>query len=221
MSTTESIVAIPLWISLKTALAATVLSGVLGILVARWRMRSVSPGAHVLDAFLLLPLALPPTVMGMLLLLAFGRKSPIGSALEQIGTTFVYSWPGAVLAAFVVSFPIAYQTAKGAFRQLDGALLDAAHLFSGSEWRILRRIMLPLAWPGIAAGLILTFMRALGEFGATVMIAGNIPGRTQTAPVAIFFAVESGDIRSGMILSAALLILSFAAILVVTRLQRH
>ena len=120
----------------------------------------------------------------------------------------------------MVSFPIAYQTAKGAFRQLDATLLDAAYLFSGSQWRILRRIMLPLAWPGIAAGLILTFMRALGEFGATVMIAGNIPGRTQTAPVAIFFAVESGDVQTGVILSAAL-ILSFAAILIVTRLQRN
>jgi molybdate transport system permease protein len=221
VSTTEQIILIPLWISLKTALAATLLAGLVGILVARWRMRSISPGAYLLDALLLLPLALPPTVLGMLLLLAFGRKSPIGAALEQIGTTIVYSWPGAVLAAFVVSFPIAYQTAKGAFRQLDTTLLDAAHLFSGSEWRILRRIMLPLAWPGIAAGLILTFMRALGEFGATVMIAGNIPGRTQTAPVAIFFAVESGDLRTGVVLSGALLILSFAAIVVVTRLQRN
>jgi len=211
----------PLWISLKTAFCATALASVLGILVARWRMRSNGASSHIVDTLLLLPIALPPTVIGMLLLLVFGRRSPVGQLLEAMGTVLIFSWPAAVLAGFVVAFPIIYQTARGAFRQIDGALLDAARVFSGSERRILFRVMLPLAWPGVAGGLILAFVRALGEFGATLMIAGNIPNRTQTAPIAIYFAIESGDTGVALFLSGALLLFSFAAIFVVSRLQRQ
>ncbi|RYD83376.1 MAG: molybdate ABC transporter permease subunit [Verrucomicrobiaceae bacterium] len=211
----------PLGISLKTALCATLLSAVAGILVARWRFQRVTGVGSLFDALLLLPLALPPTVIGLLLLVTFGRKSPIGQWLEEIGVPVVFSWPGAVLAAFVVSFPIMYQTARGAFQQIEPSLLDAARVFGRSEWRILVRIMVPLAWPGLAAGVVLSFVRALGEFGATLMLAGNIPGRTQTAPVAIFFAVEAGDLGTAILLSSTLLLFSFAALVTVHLLQRR
>lgn len=209
----------PLWISLKTATLATVLTFVSAVLLARWRVKRDGRFAHVLDTFLMLPIALPPSVIGLGLLLVFGRSSPLGAALARAGLQLIFTWPATVLASFVVAFPIMYQTARGAFAQIDPSLLDAARLFGRSEWRILWRIMLPLAWPGIAAGIILSFLRALGEFGATLMIAGNIPGRTQTAPVAIFFAVEAGEMREAALLAAALVGLSLAAIALLNRLS--
>lgn len=215
------VVLTPLGISLKTALCATLLSAAAGILVARWRFQRGAGLGALFDALLLLPLALPPTVLGLLLLMAFGRKSPLGRWLEEIGMPIVFSWPGTVLAAFVVSFPIMYQAARGAFQQIDPTLLDAARIFGRSQWRILARIMVPLAWPGLAAGIVLSFVRALGEFGATLMLAGNIPGRTQTAPMAIFFAVEAGDTRLAVLLSGALISFSFVAIVTVHLLQRR
>jgi len=211
----------PLWLSLQTALCATLLTFLCGILCARWRMRRGGRFAHVLDTLFMLPIALPPSVIGLLLLLAFGRSSPVGQALAHFGWALVFSWPATVLASFVVAFPIMYQTARGAFQQVDPALLDAARIFGRSEWRNLWRILLPLAWPGIAAGTILSFLRALGEFGATLMIAGNIPGRTQTAPVAIFFAVEAGERREAILLSTALIALSLGAIALLNRLARR
>lgn len=202
----------PLWLSLQTSLCATALTFVAGVLCARWRLGRMGRGTTVLDAIFMLPIALPPSVIGLALLLIFGRTSPVGETLHELGATILFTWPATVLASFVVAFPIMYQTARGAFAQLDPALLDAARIFGRSESRNLWRILLPLAWPGIAAGTILSFLRALGEFGATLMIAGNIPGRTQTAPVAIFFAVEAGEMREALVLSAAVVLLSLAAI---------
>jgi molybdate transport system permease protein len=211
----------PLWLSLKTALCATLLTFILGILCARWRMSRGGRLGHVLDTLFMLPIALPPSVVGLLLLLTFGRSSPVGQALAHFGWSLIFTWPATVLASFVVAFPIMYQTARGAFQQIDPSLLDAARIFGRSEWRILWRIMLPLAWPGIAAGTILSFLRALGEFGATLMIAGNIPGRTQTAPVAIFFMVDAGEQREAIVLSVALIALSLGAIVLLNRLVRR
>ena len=210
----------PLRLSLQTALCATLLTFLAGVLCARWRLNRRGPASQVLDAFLMLPIALPPSVIGLALLLIFGRQSPIGDALARVGWSIIFTWPATVLASFVVSFPIMYQTARGAFRQIDPSLLDAARVFGRSEWSILWKIMLPIAWPGIAAGAILSFLRALGEFGATLMIAGNIPGRTATAPVAIFFAVGADDRREAIILSAAMLGISLAAIGLLGRLHR-
>ena len=210
----------PLRLSLQTAVCATAFTFVAGVLCARWRMGREGRIATALDVIFMLPIALPPSVIGLLLLLAFGRSSPVGEILARFNATIIFTWPATVLASFVVAFPIMYQTARGAFAQIDPALLDAARLFGRSEWRNLRRILLPLAWPGIAAGTILSFLRALGEFGATLMIAGNIPGRTATAPVAIFFAVEADDRREAIILSAALLAISLAAIALLNRLHR-
>ncbi|MDB6174933.1 MAG: molybdenum transporter, permease protein [Chthoniobacteraceae bacterium] len=211
----------PLWLSLQTAFVATFLTMIVGVLCARWRMKREGALSHLLDTLFMLPIALPPSVVGLLLLLIFGRSSPIGQMLAHLGWSIIFTWSATVLASFVVSFPIMYQTARGAFQQIDPSLLDAAKLFGRSDWRTFRRIILPLAWPGLAAGTILSFLRALGEFGATLMIAGNIPGRTQTAPVAIFFAVDAGEQREAIALAFALLLLSLGAIIILNRLTHY
>jgi molybdate transport system permease protein len=205
----------PLWISLKTSAAATLLTFVLGLAAARavagWRSRA----RGLLDGILTLPLVLPPTVAGFFLLLIFGRASAIGRALEAIGMQVVFSWPATVIAATVVAFPLMYRTALGAFEQVSPNLLGAARTLGAGEWRTFRRVLVPLAWPGIMAGTVLAFARALGEFGATLMLAGNIPGRTQTMPVAIFFAAEAGDMRRAVlwvVFTAAMSLASIAAL---------
>jgi molybdate transport system permease protein len=205
----------PLWISLKTSAAATFLTFVLGLAAARavagWRSRA----RGLIDGILTLPLVLPPTVAGFFLLLIFGRASVIGRALESIGLRIVFSWPATVIAATVVAFPLMYRTALGAFEQVNPNLLGAARTLGAGEWRTFRRVLVPLAWPGIMAGTVLAFARALGEFGATLMLAGNIPGRTQTMPVAIFFAAEAGDMRRALlwvVLTAAMSLASIAAL---------
>lgn len=183
----------PLEISLKTAAAATMIAGCLGTVVARWMFSYPGRAKPWFDGVLTLPLVLPPTVVGFLLLLLFGKHGPIGQVLQPLGLNVIFSWSATVIAATVVSFPLMYRTALGAFEQIDSDLIQAAQTLGASEWRIFWRVLLPLAWPGMIAGSILTFARALGEFGATLMLAGNIPGETQTIPTAIFFAVEQGN----------------------------
>jgi molybdate transport system permease protein len=181
----------PVWISVETSVTATLITLILGVAAAAWRAHRSGPAMALLDAIFLLPLVLPPTVVGFLLLLLFGKNGPLGRLLLRFGATVVFSWPATVIAATVVAFPLMYLTARAALEQLDPHLLQAARTLGASEWRTLRRVALPLAWPGILAGTILAFARALGEFGATLMLAGNIPGRTQTIPLAIYFAVEA------------------------------
>jgi molybdate transport system permease protein len=209
----------PVIISLKTAVCATAVTMVLGIGAARWRMSRRGPAIEFIDGLLLFPLALPPTVVGLVLLLIFGRQSPVGQALSAMGIHVIFSWPATVIAAVFVAFPIMYQTAKGAFLQVDGELLDAARVFGYSERRILWQLLIVLAWPGILAGLILTLVRTLGEFGATLMLAGNIPGRTQTIPIAIFFHVEGGDMAGAVLLSLVIVGISASALFALTRLS--
>ena len=199
----------PLWISVKTSAAATALAFVLGIAAARALSQYRGRGRGVLDGIFLLPLILPPTVVGFLLLLAFGRRSAIGHALEQIGLTIAFSWPATVIAATVIAFPLMYRTTLGAFEQVNPNLLGAARTLGAGEWRAFRRVLLPLAWPGVLAGTVLAFARALGEFGATVMVSGNLRLRTQTAPLYIFAQFEAGDIAQANALAAVLAVLSF------------
>jgi molybdate transport system permease protein len=188
----------PLWISLKTSLAATAIVLVLGVAAAQWRVRRRSPVWELLDGAFLLPLVLPPTVVGYILLILFGREGILGRVLLRVGVLIVFSWPATVIAAAVVAFPLMYLTARAALEQLEPSVLEAARTLGASEWRVLRAVALPLAWPGLAAGCVLAFARALGEFGATLMLAGNFPGRTQTIPVAIYFAIESGRNREAL-----------------------
>jgi len=188
----------PIWISLKTSVLATALALVLGVCAAQWRERRTRSFWLVFDGFCLLPLVLPPTVVGFILLMLFGRDGPLGRLLMHFGAIVVFSWPATVIAATVVSFPLVYVTSRGALAQVDSSLLDAARTLGASEWRTLHRVALPLAAPGIFAGATLAFARALGEFGATLMVAGNIPGRTQTLPVAIYFDIEAGQTRDAL-----------------------
>ena len=202
----------PLWISLKTAATATAAAFALGI-AAAWAMsRYRGKSRGLLDGVLLLPLVLPPTVVGFFLLLIFGRRSAVGHMLEKIGLMVAFSWPATVITATVIAFPLMYRTVLGAFEQVNSNLLDAARTLGASEWRVFRRLLLPLAWPGVLAGTVLAFARALGEFGATLMLAGNIPGRTQTMPIAVFFAAEDGDMRRALAWVLLVVAISLAAI---------
>jgi molybdate transport system permease protein len=200
----------PLWISLKTSVVATLITLVAGLAAAAWRERHQGPVVAFVDGACLLPLVLPPTVVGFFLLMLFGRNGPLGRLLLQMGATVIFSWPATVIAAAVVSFPLMYLTARAALEQVDARFLEAARTLGASEWRVFLRIALPLAWPGVLAGVILSFARALGEFGATLMLAGNIPGRTATIPIAIYFAVEADDMRSAVAWCSADVVISLA-----------
>ena len=202
----------PLWISLKTALSATAITFVLGTLAAGWRSGRSSRLWELFDGLVLLPLVLPPTVVGFALLSLFGRTGPLGQMLWRAGAVLVFSWPATVIAATVVAFPLMYLTARGAFEQIDSGLFDAARTLGATEWEILVRIAIPVAWPGILAGTALAFARAMGEFGATLMFAGNIPGRTETMPVAIYFAIAAGDTRQALLWSVIVLLISFGVL---------
>jgi molybdate transport system permease protein len=200
----------PLWISIETSLTATLITFVAGLSAAVWRKARTGLLMAVVDGAFLLPLVLPPTVVGFFLLLLFGHNGPLGKLFLWLGTTVVFSWPATVIAAAVVAFPLMYLTARAALEQVDSRFLEAARTLGASEWRVFREVAFPLAWPGILAGTILAFARALGEFGATLMLAGNIPGRTATIPIAIYFAVEADDIHSAIAWCTADVLISLA-----------
>ena len=203
----------PLWISLKTSLLATFITFFLGISAAYWMLGYRGKGKSLIEAVFVAPLILPPTVVGFLLLIFFGKNGPVGKLLEPYDTTIVFTWYGAAIAATVVSFPLMYKTAFGAFSQIDANLLRVARTLGAKELTIFWRISLPLAFPGIVAATTLAFARALGEFGATLMLAGNIPGQTQTMPIAIYFAVESGAINEAWFWSIAIMMISLLGII--------
>lgn len=182
----------PLWLSLKVAFIATIFTFILGILAA-WLTVKLRRGKGIVDGLFTLPLVLPPTIVGFFLLIIFGKNSFVGQFLSDIGAPVVFTWVGAVIASAVVAFPLMYRTARGAFEQLDENLLNAGRTLGMTEWTLFMKIMLPNSIPSIMAGAVLAFARALGEFGATIMLAGNIPGRTQTVSVAIYTAVQAGN----------------------------
>jgi molybdate transport system permease protein len=188
-------------LSLRVALWATVLTTLTGVAVgyalARWRFA----GRDVIDTLLTLPLVLPPTVLGYYLLVLLGRRSALGAWLHDTwGIQLIFTWQGAVVAAAIVSFPLVFKPARAAFESLDGQLEQAAQVLGLSRAAIFFRVTLPLAWRGILAGVLLAFARALGEFGATLMVAGSIPGKTQTLSVAIYEAVQAGQDDSANLL---------------------
>lgn len=203
----------PIWISLKTAFVATLITFFIGIWVAQLMNNYQGRLKGLFDSILTLPLVLPPTVVGFFLLLMFGKNGPLKTILEKLDTQIIFSWSATVLAAVVVTFPLMYRTTRGAFEQIDSNILNAARTLGVSEWTIFWKVTVPLAWPGIAAGTILAFTRALGEFGATLMIAGNIPGKTQTIPVAIFFAAEGGEMDKALIWVLLIVGISFTVII--------
>ncbi|MEO8081244.1 MAG: molybdate ABC transporter permease subunit [Caldimonas sp.] len=185
---------IALALSLKVALWATTIDLVLGVAVgfalARWRF----PGRELVDSILLLPMVLPPTVLGYYLLVVIGRRGWLGGWLErEFGIHLVFTWQGAVVAAAVVAFPFVCKSARAAFEEVDAQLEQAARTLGLGRAAVFFRVTLPLAWRGILAGTLLAFARALGEFGATLMVAGSLPGRTQTLSIAVYEAVQAGD----------------------------
>ncbi|ERK32084.1 molybdate ABC transporter inner membrane subunit [Clostridium intestinale URNW] len=203
----------PIWISLKTAFVSTIITFFIGILIAQLMNKYQGRLKGLFDSILTLPLVLPPTVVGFFLLLIFGKNGPFKTILEKLDTQIIFSWSATVLAAVVVTFPLMYRTARGAFEQIDSNVSNAARTLGASEWTIFWKVTVPLAWPGIAAGTILSFTRALGEFGATLMIAGNIPGKTQTIPVAIFFAAEGGEMDKALMWVLLIVGISFTVII--------
>lgn len=204
----------PVLISLKTAslsIAVTFAAGVLAAyLVVRIRDERVK---MVWDGILTLPLVLPPTVAGFFLLYLFGVKRPVGRFfIEYFGVKIAFSWGAAVLAAAVISFPLMYRSARGAFEQVDENLIYAGRTIGLSEWKIFFRILLPNALPGVLSGGILAFARGLGEFGATAMIAGNIAGKTRTLPLAVYSEVAAGNMEGASKYVMILVLISFLAV---------
>lgn len=198
----------PLFISVKTAVLATVLTFFLGLYAARYVMK-LERYQGIIDGIFTLPLVLPPTVVGFFLLILLGKNSLVGKFLLQFDLSIVFSWEATVIASTVVAFPLMYRTTRGAFEQVDHNLISAARTLGMSEERIFWRIILPLSWSGIAAGTVLAFARALGEFGATIMLAGNIPGKTQTIATAIYSAVQAGDRETAYVWAGVIIIISF------------
>lgn len=198
----------PLFLSLKIAIVAVVIIFILGILAARLCMGLKGHLKWILDVLFTLPLVMPPTVVGFILLLLFGKNGWVGKWLMQFNITIIFTPTAAIIAAVVVAFPLMYRTAKGAFEQVDEEILWAARTLGLPEWKIFIKILIPEAWPGIMSGLILAFSRALGEFGATLMIAGNIPGVTQTIPLSIYFATANGKMELAMLWSVVITLIS-------------
>ena len=185
---------IPLLLTLKVALFATLLALVMGVAIGYLLARHAFPGRDVLDAICTLPMVMPPTVLGYYLIVLVGRRGWLGSWLwDTFGITLMFTWQGAALAAAVVAFPLVFKSARAAFEGVEGQLEKAARTLGASELRVFVRVTLPLAWRGILAGTMLAFARALGEFGATLMVAGNIPGKTQTLSLAVYDAVQAGQ----------------------------
>jgi len=181
-------------LSLKVAGCATLIDLVLGVAVGFLLARRRFPGRELLDTLLTLPMVMPPTVLGYYLLVLIGRHGPIGAWLQStFGINLIFTWQGAVIAAAIVIFPLVFKPARAAFEAVDGQLEQAARVLGISEMALFFRVTMPLAWRGILAGVLLGFARALGEFGATLMVAGSIPGRTQTLSIAVYEAVQAGQ----------------------------
>ena len=198
----------PLWISLKTGFAATVIAFFLGIFFARLVMKMKPVSRGILDGILTMPLVLPPTVAGFILLLLFSLRRPFGAfLLDNFDIKIVQTWKGCVIAASVIAFPLMYRNARAAMEQIDVNLVYAGRTLGMSETKIFWKIVIPTAGPGIASGTILTFARAMGEYGATSMLAGNIQGKTGTIAQKIAMVIQDGDyVTAGIWVSVVVLI---------------
>ncbi len=210
---------VALSLSLKVALWATAINGVLGVGVgwamARWRF----PGRDLVDAALTLPMVMPPTVLGYYLLVVIGSQGVVGGwLLQHFGVRLIFTWQAAVIAAAIVAFPLVFKAARAAFETVEPQLEDAARTLGIGEWGVFFRVSLPLAWRGILAGLLLSFARALGEFGATLMVAGSIAGKTQTLSIAVYEAVQAGQDDTANFLVAVTSLTCIAVLLSAGRL---
>lgn len=211
----------PFWVSIKTSGLALVIAFALGLFASWKTMGTTSRVKGLLDSVFTIPMVLPPTVCGFLLLMLFGRSTGVGQWLIAHGISIVFTWPAAVISAVVVSFPLVYRTALGAFESLDTQMLDAARTLGWSERRIFTKLMMPLGWPSIAAGTVLAFARAMGEFGCTLFFAGNYAGITQTIPIAIYFEWMGGNTSVALFWVVVVIVFSFLVILFINMYTAH
>jgi molybdate transport system permease protein len=211
----------PVLLSLKVASVATLLCFVIGLSLARLFASRRVPLAGIWEALILMPMALPPTVLGYILLLLFGKRGPLGAILERLGIPVIFTMAAAVIASIVVSLPLMYQSCKAALRSVDPQYAAAARTLGLRDGFIFWRVTFPLAAPGIISGAVLSFARALGEFGATLMVAGNIPGRTQTIPLALYSAVEGGRSGEAGLLLGITVALAFVLVAIVGWCERR
>lgn len=204
----------PILISIKTAVVSIIITFFLGILAARGVIGLNNEKSKMIwDGILTMPMVLPPTVAGFFLLLIFGVNGPVGKLfIDYFDVKIAFSWTATVIAAVVISFPLMYRSAKGAFEQVDGNLMDAARTLGRSEWWIFWKVLLPNALPGVVSGGILAFARGLGEFGATAMIAGNIAGKTRTLSLAVYSNVAAGNMDSAYQYVWILVVISFVIV---------
>ncbi|AEE15453.1 molybdate ABC transporter, inner membrane subunit [Thermodesulfobium narugense DSM 14796] len=205
---------VPIVLSLEAAGMASFFLIVFGILVAKFMSEVDFYGKDVIEGFLILPLVVPPVVVGFILLVLLGKYGPIGIFLERFfNTSIIFTIYAASIASFLVAFPLMYKSARSAFEGVDENLKDAAKTLGAGNWKIFFTITLPLSLPGLVSGFILAFARALGEFGATIMVAGDIPGKTNTIPIQIFFATENGDIKGASVYVLIICIINLFLIL--------
>lgn len=212
----------PIWLSLKITIIASVIVIISGILVGRLLARNSFKGKSIVETLLLLPLVLSPTVVGFLLIVIFGRNSIFGQVIERLfNQPVIFTWWAAVIASVVVAFPLMYQSAKSGFQAIDTNIEEAARVDGASEWKILYYLSIPLASKSLMSGAILSFARALGEFGATLMFAGNIPGQTQTLPTAIYTAIDSGNLELAWLWVISIIFISFIMLMIIQRNQNY
>jgi len=203
----------PVILSLKVATIATIIAFFLGVFFAYLLTKRNVPGKNIWETILILPMVLPPSIVGYLLLKVFSKRGPIGAfLLDTFGIQIVFTWIACVIAASVVALPLMYQNAKGAFQSVDESYELAAKTLGSGPFKVFRTVTFPLSGPGIISGIVLTFARALGEFGATLMLAGNIPGKTQTIPTSIYYAVVTGKEDQAMTLVFIMVLFSFALV---------
>lgn len=211
----------PLWLSLHVAIVATILASILGVGCALWIAKSRFRGKELLDTIFLLPMVLPPTVMGYYLIVLLGRNSVVGAWFEDVlGIRFMFTVHGAIVAAVVVAFPLIYKSARASFEEIPEVYTEVAQDVGAAPWVVFWFITLPLALRGIMAGVMLAFARALGEFGATLMIAGNQPGKTQTLSIAIYQAVQMGEYEKAWVLTAVVCLVCVGALLTMSTLLK-
>ncbi|MCM3004714.1 molybdate ABC transporter permease subunit [Priestia koreensis] len=210
----------PLQLSLEISVVAGIIVIILGILCARLMARKTFRGKAVVETIFLLPLVLPPSVVGFLLIVVFGQHSPLGRAIEWVfHQPIIFTWWAAVISAIVVAFPLMYQSARTGLEAVDRDIEDAARVDGAGEWKVFRSISIPLAIKSLVAGGVLSVARALGEFGATLMFAGNIPGKTQTTPTAIYLAIDSGNMHLAWLWVLSMIGISFLMLIIVNLIR--
>ena len=210
----------PVALSVRVSLTATALAMLTGIPLAWALARRAFPGRRVLDALVVSPLVLPPTVLGYYLLVVIGSRGPVGRLLDALGVSLAFTWRAAVIAAWLGSIPLLIKAAQAGFEGVDVRLEQAARTLGRTEWSVFWSVTLPLAWRSIMAGVVLAFCRAFGDFGITLMVAGSIPGRTQTLPLAIYDHVQANEMRQANVLSLVAVIMVVLLLIGVGRLTR-